>query len=109
MIRPDASLPKLEPIAEIVTYHARTSALVLGVVSWDSTDLEYLLALKVVTSVLQLTPRYFEMVQNRHLRAELTYVWAKILLGHTCDTDHAHHRSHEQDQEVLKYGKDQST
>lgn len=40
MIRPDASLPMLEPSVDIVTYHANTSARVVGVVSCERTDLE---------------------------------------------------------------------
>lgn len=39
MILPDASLPRLEPSVDVVTYHARTSDLVVGVVSCDTIDL----------------------------------------------------------------------
>jgi hypothetical protein len=39
MILPEASLPMLDPRAEMVTYQANTSALVDGVVNWDKTDL----------------------------------------------------------------------
>ena len=39
MIRPDTSLPILDPSVDVVTYHARTSDLVEGVVNCDKTDL----------------------------------------------------------------------
>lgn len=47
MSRPDASLPKDEPKVDVVTYHARTSDLVVGVVSCDNTDLQLLISIDI--------------------------------------------------------------
>lgn len=65
MSLPETSLPRVEPRAEVVTYHANTSALVDGVVSWDNTDLSYSKdSPSNLNQVVQLTLPHFEMVQN---------------------------------------------
>ena len=93
-MRPDASLPIDEPSVDVVTYHARTSDLVEGVVSCDSTDL-------ILVSA-HTTTRVFVDVDSLLNTPE----WSKVASG---NTNHTQDSGHQQDPEVLKHRKDKTT
>ena len=86
MILPDASLPMLEPRVEVVTYHARTSARIEGVVSCDKTDL-----------------CHCQNTRNSlcFLRYSLLYTSKRPKVA-TSDTDHAQNCCQEQDPEIFE-------
>ena len=68
MTRPEVSLPKLDPNVDVVTYHAKTSARVFGVVSCERTDLY-----QTIQQVCQLVSKVTRVPTDRQqFRAALT-------------------------------------
>lgn len=85
MILPDTSLPILEPSVAVVTYQARTSALVEGVVNCDRTDLWRRQGLPSHSA-------------SQHL---LLYASERPKVS-TCHTDHPQNGCKEEDPEIFE-------
>ena len=102
-MRPDVSLPTLDPKVEVVTYQARTSDRVEGVVSCESIDLTCGVspANDHSSSRVRL-PKGMAPGTGEHSLLD-TSKWPKVAAG---DADHPHNRREKQDPEILKQGKD---
>lgn len=106
MIRPEASLPALDPSVDVVTYHASTSARVEGDVSCESIDLEVKIKRTVSQSICQNMQLSLEKPERGN--RDLLFNTSKRTKISTGDTDNTQDGGEQQDPEILEDGEDEA-